>query len=261
MAVAGVAIARRPPQLRADQGQRQLAGEQFVEGEARPKRTIGQDIRQFDGYMDAVQCFRDRRKLAALDHLGADPLRQIGQFLQRLRDGAAQRAQRQTFGERINRIDAGQFCETGLIQHAVGMHDLRHAVEQLQGAGDVAFGADRQQFFDIARLGAEIGQDHGAGIVAGIDQMRRASAAAGRAMPVDGDLKRHDGAGNRVADFRPRAAVDHARRQMQQQVDEARRVIAAEQIAEQFVLLRPDAAEAGDRRKQRIEQGRAHQET
>ncbi len=41
VAVAGVAVARRPPQLRAHQRQRQLTRQQFVEGKPRPKGTIG----------------------------------------------------------------------------------------------------------------------------------------------------------------------------------------------------------------------------
>jgi hypothetical protein len=45
---------------------------------------------------------------------------------------------------------------------------------------------------------------------------------------------------------------------MQQQVDESRRLIAAEQITKEFVLLRPNAGEARDRCKQRIEQRGAH---
>ena len=129
------------------------------------------------------------------------------------------------------------------------------------GAGDVALRADRQQLLDIAGLGAEIGQHHVAGVVAGIDQIRRARVARRRrAMAVDGHLQRHHGSRHGVADFRPRAAVDHAGRQMQQQIDQPRRLIAAEQIAEQLVLLRPDAGKARDRRKQGIEQSRAHQE-
>ena len=56
--------------------------------------------------------------------------------------------------------------------------------------------------------------------------------------------------GTDVADFRPRPAIDHAGRQMQQQIDQPRGLAAAEQIAEQLVLLRPDAGEARDRREQ-----------
>jgi hypothetical protein len=45
---------------------------------------------------------------------------------------------------------------------------------------------------------------------------------------------------------------------MQQQIDQPRRLFAVEQIAEQFILLRPDASEARDRREELIEQSRAH---
>ena len=225
MAVAGMAVAGGPAQLRAHQRQRQLTGQQFVEGEPRPERPVGQDIRQLDRHMHAVQRFGDRRKLAAADDFRADPFRQMRQLLQRLRHRAAQRAERQPLGQRIDRIDPRQFCKTGFVDHAVGMHDLQRAVEHLRGAGDVALGADRQQLLDIARLGAKVGQHHVAGVVAGIDQMRRARIARRRRpMPVDRHLQRHHGSRHRVADFRPRPAVDHAGRQMQQQIDEPRRL-------------------------------------
>ena len=55
MAVAGVAVAGGTPQLRAHQRQRQLTGQQFVEGKARPERAVGQDVRQFDRHVHAVQ--------------------------------------------------------------------------------------------------------------------------------------------------------------------------------------------------------------
>ena len=146
-----------------------------------------------------------------------------------------------------------------LVHHAVGMHDLRNAVIHLQGAGDEALGADRQELLDIAGLGAKIGEHDVAGVVAGIDEVRRAAVARRRrAMPVDRDLQRHHRSRRRVADFRPRPAVDHLRGQMHQQIDQPRGLVAAEQIAQQLVLLRPDAGKARDRRKQRIEQSRAH---
>ncbi len=80
MAVAGMAVAGRPPQLRADQRQRQLARQQFVEGKPRPERAVGQDVGQFDGHMDAVQRFADRWKVAAAQYFRADPFRQFGQL-------------------------------------------------------------------------------------------------------------------------------------------------------------------------------------
>jgi len=43
--------------------------------------------------------------------------------------------------------------------------------------------------------------------------------------------------------FSAAPAIDHARRQMQQQIDQPRRLAAVEQIAEQFVLPRSDAGQ------------------
>ena len=108
------------------------------------------------------------------------------------------------------------------------MHDLRDAVIHLQRAGDVALLADRQQLFDIAGLGAEERQHHVAGIVAGIDEVGRAGIARRRRpVAIDGDFQRHHGSLHGLANLRLRPAVDHAGRQMQQQIDQPRRLIAA----------------------------------
>ncbi len=242
MAVAGIAHTGRPPQRGADQRQRELAGQQFVECKPRPERTIGQDVGQLDRNMDAGQCLPDRREVAAAQHLGTDPLRQIGQLGQRLRDGAAERADRKPLGQRIDRIDAGEFRKAGLVDHPIRMHDLRDAVIHRQRPGNVALLSDRQQLLDIVGLGAEEGQHDIAGVVAGINEVGRARIARRRrAMAVDGDLQRHHGSDSGIADLRPGAAVDHARRQMQQEVDQPRRLAAVEQVAQQSVLLRADA--------------------
>ena len=79
-------------------------------------------------------------------------------------------------------------------------------------------------------------------------------------MPVDRDRDRDDGVGHDVAQLRPRPAVDRAGRQMEQQIDDARRVLAAEQPAKQLLHLRPDARQAGQRGEQRIEHGRPHRQ-
>ena len=142
------------------------------------------------------------------------------------------------------------------------MDDLRNAVIHLQGAGDISLGTDRQQLLDVAWQGSKIGQHHVAGVVAGIDQIRRArTARRRRPMPVDRHFQRHHGSRHRITDFRPRPAIDHAGGQMQQEIDQPRRRFAAKQVAQELVLFRPDAGKARDRRKQRIEQRRAHQRT
>ena len=82
-AVAGMALAGGTAQLRTHQRQRQLSGQQFIERQPRPERTVRQDVRQLEWHMHAVQRFLDWRKLAAADDLGADPFRQAGKFWQR----------------------------------------------------------------------------------------------------------------------------------------------------------------------------------
>jgi len=98
MAVAGIAHAGRPPQLRAHQRQRELAREQFVEGEARPERPVRQDVCQFDRIVYPVQRLGDGGKRAAPQHLGADPFRQVGELLQCLRHRPADRADGKPLG-------------------------------------------------------------------------------------------------------------------------------------------------------------------
>ena len=64
-------------------------------------------------------------------------------------------------------------------------------------------------------------------------------------MLADRDRDGDDLAGLYVAQLRPRAAIDRAGRQMEQQIDDARRV-AVEQPRIKLFQLRPDAGQAGE---------------
>ena len=55
------------------------------------------------------------------------------------------------FGQRIDRLDQRQRGEPRLVDDAVGMHHLQHAVVERGGAGDVAALADRQELFEVVR--------------------------------------------------------------------------------------------------------------
>src|SRR5579863_3379081 len=107
MAITGMTVAGWTPQLRTNQRERQLAGEQLIERKPRPERSVRQNVGQFDGAVDAVQSFLDRRELAAADNLAADPFRQVWQLLQRLRNRSPQRSKREAFRQGIDRIDPG----------------------------------------------------------------------------------------------------------------------------------------------------------
>ena len=78
-------------------------------------------------------------------------------------------------------------------------------------------------------------------------------------MAVDGDLQRHHGSRRRRRGFSaaPRRSITLAGRCISRSTSRGVS-LAVEQIAQQLVLLRPDARKARDRRKQRIEQSRAH---
>ena len=68
-------------------------------------------------------------------------------------------------------------------------------------------------------------------------------------MAVDGDRDRDHLAGDDVGELRPRAAVDGAGRQVEQQIDDARRLVVEQPGIERF-QLRPDAGQAGERGEQ-----------
>ena len=169
-------------------------------------------------------------------------------------DGLADLIEAEAFGQRIDRLDQRQLGEVRLVHHAVGMHHLQHAVVERDRAGHVAPLADRQELLQVILARVEIGEDEIAGLVAGVDLVGRARPVRRRRpVAVDGDRDGDDGVGLHIAQLRPRAAVDRAGRQVEQQIDDARHVVAAEQAAIELLDLRPDAGQARERREQRIE--------
>ena len=88
MTVAGMAVAGGAAKLRAHQRQRQLTGQEFIESKPRPEQPVRQNVGQLGGDVDAGERLADRRKVAAADHLRADPFGQLRQLCERLRDRA-----------------------------------------------------------------------------------------------------------------------------------------------------------------------------
>ena len=163
------------------------------------------------------------------------------------------------FGERIDRLDRRHVRELGLRDHEVRMHHLQHAVVHRHGARHDAALADRQQALDVILAGIEIGDDDVAGAVARIDEIGRARPVRrGRAMPVDRHRDGDDAAGHDIAQHRPRPPVDGTGRQVQQEIDDARRLLAAEQPAVEPRDLVADPRQHRDRREQGIENTGTH---
>ena len=246
--------------MRANERERKLAREQFVVGEPRPGLALRQDVGGLVGMMQGVQRVGEGGKALALQPGGVLPFRQLRDFREGGFRSLSHRVERQPFGERIDRLDHRQLVELGLAHHAVGMHHLQHAVIERGHARHVAHLAGRKELFEIVALGVEIGERQCAGVVVGFDAIGQPRAVRRRRpVAVDGHRDGRDGAWHHVAEYRPRPAVDGAGRQMEQQVDHARRrILAAEQLAVELFELRPDARKRGQRGEQRIEQRGAH---
>ncbi len=257
-AFAGRAAAGLPAHMRAHQRERELAGQQFVIGEPRPRQALRQNVVRLGRPVQMAQRGGEGGKALARDPGLVLPFGQIRQPRQRVVHRPPHIAGGQPLGQRIDRLDQRQRGEALLVHHAVGMHHLQHAVVEFGGAGDVARLAHRQQLLQVVAARVEIGQRDVAGVVVGVDAIGRARAMR-RRRPVIVHRHRHGDhlAGLHVAQFGARAAVDGARRQMKQEIDHARR-LALEQPGIVLFQLRPDAGQAGERGEQGVEHERAH---
>ena len=78
-------------------------------------------------------------------------------------------------------------------------------------------------------------------------------------MPVDRDGDGYNTVRRDFAELRLLAAVDETARQMEQQIDDARRVaVAAKKARVKFFELRPDPRQGRERCEQRVENGWTH---
>ena len=119
--------------------------------------------------------------------------------------------------------------------------------------------ADRQDLVDEVLAGGEIGENQVAGIVARIDQIRRARAARRRrAMAVHMDGDGRDLSGHDFGEFWPGAPVDGPGRQMEQEIEQPGAVLASEQAAIELVQLGSDAGKGRDFGEQGIEGSGPH---
>ena len=103
-AVAG----ERPPGLAggalADQGERQLAGEQLVEGEALARRPIQRHLVGARRLVQAPECFPEARPAPPLEQGPILPFRQLGEVLERLPGEPVHDPGAEAPGQRIDRL-------------------------------------------------------------------------------------------------------------------------------------------------------------
>src|SRR6266566_982469 len=246
--------------LGAHQGERQLTGEELVESKPRPGGAIGPHVVGHGGAMQGAHRVGEGGPRPGREPRGILPFRQLRQFGERAIDRLADRVGAKPFGEGIDRLHQGQLFESRLVDDAVGMHHLQMAVVERGRAGDVAPFADRKEPLQIIPPRVEIGEDKVVRLVARVDEVGCATAAGRRrTVAVDRHLDGNDGAGNDFAQLGARAAIDRARGQMKDEVDEARRlVLTAEQAPVELLELGSDARQAGQRCEQRVEQIWSH---
>ena len=223
-AAAAGARAHVPAQKR----KRELAGEQFVIGEPRPRRARRLEIGGARRTMDTAQRFGEARKAVALEPGGVLPFGKIGQAIERQIERLAHLVGVQPLGERIDRIDQRQLGKASRIDHAVGMHHLQVAVVERRDARHVAGLALRQELLQIIFACVEIGDGQRVGVVACVDVVGRARPVRRRRpVAIDRDGHRHHRVRRHLGELRLIAAVDKAGRQMKQQIDQARRFVVA----------------------------------
>ena len=115
--------------MRAQQRERELAGQQFVISEPRPGRAFRRDVLGRRRTVNAAQRLGKTRIVrCACKPCRVLPLRQLRQPLERGVDRLADLVRMQPFGQRIDRIDQRQFGKACRIDHAVGMQHLQMAV-------------------------------------------------------------------------------------------------------------------------------------
>jgi hypothetical protein len=244
----------------AQQRQRQLARQQFVIGEPRPRRAFRHDVFGRLGPVQPAQRLGKSRIGVARQPGCVLPFRQVRKPRQRRVDRLAQLVRTQPLGQRIDRVEQRQAGKSFRVDDTVGMHHLQMAVVERRGARYVPDFADRQELLQIVLARVEIGDGERIGLVARLDVVGRAGPVRRRrAVLLGGHRDGHDRIRLHLAQFRLVAAIDEAGRHMEQEIGHARRLaVAADQAREQLFELRPDARQRRQRREKRIEERRTH---
>ena len=99
----------------------------------------------------------------------------------------------------------------------IGVGDLGHAVEMLHLSRDEPHRPDRQQTFEVARVGMEPDQGEGCPVVLDLNPIRPALLRR-RQVPADGDAHRQRGSRRRAENARTKPSVGTALWQREDQV-------------------------------------------
>ena len=148
--VAGHPPAGRPAHMRAHHAEGELARQQFVIGEPRPRRSVGLHVGRLVRPMQRLDRRLERWPFLARDPRPILPFGKVRHLRQGRGERLAQLRHGQAFGQRIGRLDQRQLAEIFWMNDAVRMHHLQHAVVERDGAGHVAHLADRIELLQVA---------------------------------------------------------------------------------------------------------------
>ena len=225
-------------------------------------RAFGREIRFGRGRMRRPQRRPEGGPLALRQQRRVHPLAELRHHLQRALHGAGERLAGEAGRHRIDRLDHRQLLECLAVDDMVGMDHLRPAVEPFDAAADIADRPDRHHAFEKGRLGMEENERDLAAVVVREDAVGLLAVSGRRRhMPVDAKLERHDRAFGRAGDARLVAAVDDRRRQMEEEIDDARQAgafLGPEQAADRLADFRTDPGKARHVAKERVEDVGAH---
>ena len=257
---------QHPPRLlrgRAPhQRQRQLIGQQLVEGEALAGGRLGRDVGGAGRPMQAPQRVAEARPAALREPRRVLPFGELRQILERLPGEPAEDAQAQALGQRVDRLHPARERELGGRQDQLGVHDLPVPPVARERAADHALAAFGQGLAQVRLAGAEEDQvqpARGARAAHAIGRAKPTAAAAPQArrrmVLPDHDRERHALACDRAGGAAGQAALDRGLRQMPEQVEPARgdTVGQAEQPVQRGLETRPDPLQRARGREQRGE--------
>ncbi len=192
------------------------------------------------------------------------PFGQRRHFIERGADGLAQHLLRNAGGCRVDGFDARQSGEFLRCHDVVGMHHLRQPAIPVDGARDVALSPFRQRLPQIVGIGMEEGQDQRAGVVKTFHPVRHPLVVQRwRAVATDGDEDSDNAVARQVGDERAPGAIDDARGQVEDEVDQPgilSRAVSGrpQQPGEKLAEAWADPAQAGGAGEIAVKQARAH---
>ena len=203
----------------AHQGDRELAGQKLVEGEARARRMHRREVALLGRRMSLGE-----RRLPVGPAIAGEirrvlPFRQLRRALDGGGDRLLHRPLGEAGGQAIDRLDPQDRLALVERHDMVGVRHLHLALVEIDLAAHHPDLARGQQLLEVILAAVEVGEAEPAGLVAAPDAIGLARIARHQVL-VDRHGDRGDLAGLGLGDLGRVAAVDHGEGQVPEQVDD-----------------------------------------